>query len=116
MLALTLLACGCTKAQAPDAGRAAPAPAARAEWPKDLTQEWVRIHIRRSHGGDDSHVAMAHLGDDGLWKMDSPFHGDADPDAVDRLRFVLKEPQVIGPRPLGHKKSDPVAFQIDLTT
>src|SRR2546428_7262851 len=47
--------------------------------------------------------------------MHPPLGGEADPDSVGRLEFVLKPRGVLGPRPPPHEKTEPISFQIDLT-
>lgn len=70
---------------------AAPAPT----WPKDLTQGWTALTVKRTVPGEPLRVARLKLGDDGLWKMLAPFRGDADIDAIGRLKVALEAPQLV---------------------
>ncbi|MFL5321314.1 MAG: hypothetical protein ACJ790_16765 [Myxococcaceae bacterium] len=77
-----------------DAG-AAVAMVPKVSWPADLTEGVRRMRISRQRGNEPVRQSDVSLDGSGVWKMDAPFKGDADPDSVGALLFALKSPQVL---------------------
>ncbi len=85
---------------------AAPAPS----WPTDLTRDWTGLTVKRNVPGKAARTAQLKLGPDGVWKVVGPWRGDADVDAIARLKVALEAPQLIDAAP---KPSTP-ALEIQL--
>lgn len=112
LVSVLLLLTTCKRAveNVPDAG---PPRVVRAQWPADLMRDVTQVRI--SHGVETAVVRLSKEpggGRPAVWLMDSPFVGDADPDAIDRLRFILTTPQLVEALP---PPPTPVAFRIELT-
>jgi hypothetical protein len=75
----------------------------------------VSISIERRRGTEPARSASLSRNPDGLWRIDSPRRGDADPDSVERLFLAITSPAVISSsaKPLTEANA-PVAFTIDL--
>lgn len=111
LVTVSLAACARDVAQGavqPDAGAraAGAARAVRPVWPADLMSEVVALRVQRGEA-----VSSLRFDDAAGWQMDVPFRGEADPDAVDRLRFVLHEPLFVEGTPL---TAGPPDFQFEL--
>ncbi len=85
---------------------AAPSPS----WPKDLTTGWTAITVRRTVPNEPERLAKLELGADGVWRMTAPFRGDADVDAIARLKVALEAPQLAGAK----LPPTPESFAIEL--
>lgn len=85
---------------------ASPAPV----WPKDLTTGWTAVTVKKSAPGKAPRTTRLELGADGVWKVVSPWNGDADVLAIGRLRLALEAPQVMGTAP----KPGSIGFEIEL--
>lgn len=88
----------------------AAAPTSAGAWPSDLTQGWTALTVKRSTPSQPSRQVHLELAADGVWKVRSPWRGDADVDAIARLRIALEAPQQVDAKP---KPSSP-GFEIVL--
>jgi hypothetical protein len=101
MTALALATLAALHAASPDAS----------PWPVDLTRGVDAIELSRRRGDEPVRRARAVLRG-GVWRVTAPRRGEADPDAVGRLLFVLTSPQLVGSRP--SRPAEPPAFDIAL--
>lgn len=110
---------GCSKKPvepaAIDAGRDAGLSPREVKWPTDVTADVHAITIHRYRGEEPARMAKLERGEGGLWRMTSPFRGEADPDAVAALLFAVRAPQVTRAARAGiiGKDALPTAFDID---
>jgi hypothetical protein len=100
---VVLSACRAPVVEAVDAGRAAPAPVKAVEptaaWPAGLVDDLTAIEVRHLDADGGTRSCRLELGADGLWLLRAPRRGEADPDAIARLRLALAEPQLLAPAP-----------------
>ncbi|MCC6746427.1 MAG: hypothetical protein IT371_02145 [Deltaproteobacteria bacterium] len=114
-LGLALAASGCRRTH-PVSDAHQPVAETPPTWPTDLTRDLVEIDIRRTVAGEPEHRAVVRRRGQGLWIMQSPHRGEADPDAVDRLLQALAAPQLLSARPSDAPRAGTFAFEIHLTT
>lgn len=79
-------------------------------WPKDLTTGWTAVTVKKSVPGQAPRQARLELGPEGVWKVSSPWKGDADVLAIGRLKLALEAPQQVGIPP----KPGATSFEIEL--
>jgi len=86
---------------------------AGAVWPRGLTDSLVRVELTRTRRGEAPRSARVARDKDGVWVMEAPRRGEADPNALDRLAIALEAPQLV---PSGKTAPGPVEFDFKLTS
>ncbi len=90
-------------------------PAAPPAWPANLVVDLQALSISRWRGDEPPRTLQAARTKSGVWRTEAPRRGEADPDAIDKLLFVLAKPAIISARPEGKSKADEaVSFEIAL--
>jgi len=102
-LAAALLTLGSCRAAAPSAPAMARVDAghhlaAAPTWPADLVEGLLRIEARRTEPDGGARTSRLTRRDDGLWYLEVPRRGEADPDALARLSLALTAPQILWAR------------------
>ncbi len=59
------------------------------QWPGAMVVDWKQVAIAR-----EARLTTAELVG-GVWRLGPPRQGDADPDAIDRLKLALTSPQIL---------------------
>jgi hypothetical protein len=84
-----------------------------AAWPAKLTAGLVRVDVERTRAGEAKRSARVVRGEGGVWRMEAPRRGEADPSGVDRLTIALESPQlVLPPKP----SQAPIEFDFKLVS
>lgn len=85
-----------------------------ATWPNDLLENLTEITLQRFQGSEPVRRRRVFRNPHGVWWIESPRRGEADPDTVGRLLFALKAP-LLATQPSDRAQSDErIAFVIDL--
>ncbi len=82
---LVLASCGACEKRA----KAPPA------WPPALLGDVQAVAIQRWRGDEAPRRTLVRREANGIWRVESPRRGEADPDAITRLFFALQNPQVL---------------------
>jgi hypothetical protein len=107
LLLWTLVAIGACKSAKPT-----PPPA----WPADLMQNLKSFTVQRWRADEPPRSVRVARDASGMWWTETPWRGEADPDALNKIFFVLGQPAILSANAASASDAHaPLSFLIELT-